>query len=110
MRDSPGFKIIKELIQKRFKVAAFDPYFKIELKSQYLVENHLEELSFKTLKDLDLESIKGYNCICTVQNHTKTKFRINEIYKKSLVPMIYDCQNSITRDFDSKTLLKGFGF
>lgn len=110
MRDSPGFKIIKELIQKRFKVAAFDPYFKIELMSQYLVENHLEELSFKTLKDLDLESIKGYNCICTVQNHTKTKFRINEIYKKSLVPMIYDCQNSITRVLDSKTLLKGFGF
>ena len=39
----------------------------------------------------------------------KTKSKIQEIYKKSLTPFVYDCQNKISLDFDSKTVLKCFG-
>ncbi|HLA21901.1 MAG TPA: nucleotide sugar dehydrogenase [Nitrosopumilaceae archaeon] len=109
MRDSPGFKILDEFHQKKFRIASYDPYFRSELLDRYMVENHIEKLDFKILSDLDNESINEYSCICIVQHHTKTKFRINEIYKNSLVPMIYDCQNEITFDSNSKTVLRRLG-
>ena len=58
---------------------------------------------------LDDELIKNYNCICVVQNHTITKHRIKQVYNKSLVPLIYDCQNKISFEPKSKTVLRGFG-
>jgi len=108
MRDSPGFKILNELSNKNIVTAGYDPHFKHELLSKYMIENHLEKFDFKILSSLDSE-IKDYDCICVVQNHTKTKQRIEEIYKKSLIPMIYDCQNKISYDPKSKTILKGLG-
>ena len=109
MRDSPGFKILNDLSKRKFRLATYDPYFKHELLNKYLVENHLEKLDFKTLSDLDDESISKFNCICIVQHHTKTKFMIDEIYKSSLVPFVYDCQNKIRFEPESKTVLKCFG-
>lgn len=75
----------------------------------YLKENDLEKLDFTELKNLDDSSVADFNCLCIVQNHTKLKFRLKEIYKKSLVPFIYDCQNQVVKDSKSKTLLKTFG-
>ena len=75
----------------------------------YLKENDLEKLDFTELKNLDDSSVGDFNCLCIVQNHTKLKFRLKEIYKKSLVPFIYDCQNQVVKDSKSKTLLKTFG-
>ena len=109
MRDSPGFKIANEFFQRKFKVAGFDPFFKEELLNKYLIENHLEKLPFKHVDNIDDQTIKGYDCICIVQNHSKTKFRINEIYKKSLIPLIYDCQNCIVKNSETRTVLKGLG-
>ena len=109
MRDSPGFRILKELHGCGFKVASYDPYYKSELLDKYLVENKLEKFDFTVLDSLNEETIKDYSCICVVQNHTKTKFRIKEIYKNSLVPMIYDCQNTISQNPDSKTILNRLG-
>lgn len=109
MRDSPGFKILNELNKKKFKIGAYDPYFKNDLLGKYLVENHIEKLDFKTLSNLDESSISDFNCICVVQHHTKNKFRIDEIYRNSLIPMIYDCQNWITLVPDSKTILRRLG-
>ncbi|HXV38593.1 MAG TPA: nucleotide sugar dehydrogenase, partial [Nitrosopumilaceae archaeon] len=106
MRDSPGFKILNELGKKKFKLGAHDPYFKNELLPKYLIESHIEKLDFKILPNLDESSISGFSCICVVQHHTKNKFRIDEIYKNSLVPVIYDCQNWITLVPDSKTILR----
>ena len=110
MRDSPGFKIANEFFQRKFKVAGFDPFFKEELLNKYLIENHLEKLPFKYVDNIDDQTIKGYDCICIVQNHSKTKFRINEIYKKSLIPLIYDCQNCIVKNSETRTVLKGLGY
>ena len=107
MRDSAGFKILNELYQRKFKVGGYDPYFKDELLNEYLVENHLEKLDFKKLSSLDDISIGEYSCLCVVQHHTKAKFRIKEIYMHSQVPLIYDCQNKISYDSNSKTVLKG---
>ena len=110
MRDSASFKILNEFYQKKFKIASYDPYFKRELLGKYLIENHIEKFDFRVLSDLDDKSIKEYGCICIVQHHTKTKFRLEEIYKKSLVSLIYDCQNRITYDSNSKTVLKRLGY
>ncbi len=109
MRDSPGFKILNELTRRKFKIAVFDPYFKKELLEKYLKENNLGDVKFEIFKNLDDESIKKFHCLCIVQHHTKTKSRLEEIYKNSLIPLIYDCQNNLVKDRNSKTLLKFFG-
>lgn len=109
MRDSPGFKIINELKSRNFKVVAYDPYFNPNLMQKYLIENHLEELEFQSLKELDIEKLSEFSCLCLVQHHSKTKFKINKIYEKSLIPMIYDCQSKMKKISKSKTIFSSFG-
>ena len=109
MRDSPGFKIAQILFQKGLDVSAFDPHYKKSLEKKYLIENHLKKIDFKILSNLDEKSVSGFDCICIVQHHTKTKHILDQSYLKSLVPLIYDCQNRISHNPKSKTVLKGFG-
>ena len=109
MRDSPGFKILNELKKRNFKVGGYDPYFNPELIEKYLTENFLKKLEFEKVKKLTDEEISKFSCICLVQNHSIDKFRINEIYEKSKVKMIYDCIGKIELDIESKTILKIFG-
>jgi len=108
MRDSPGFKIVNELVQRKFTISAYDPYYNDNLVDKYLYENNLTDLKFKVLRDLNDDSIKGFNCICIVQKHDITKFRLSEIYDKSLVPLIYDCQNKKVLDEKSKKTINVF--
>ncbi len=105
MRDSPGFKIINELQKRNFRVAGYDPYYKKDMHKQYLIANELQELNFEELDSLDDELIRSFNCICIVQHHAKTRFRLTAIYQKSLVPFIYDCQKKLAKDPKSKTVL-----
>lgn len=109
MRDSPGFKIAHNLSKKGLDVSAFDPQYKKTLEKKYLIENSMSKLDFKILSSLDERSVAGFDCICIVQHHTKTKHSIEQFYLKSLVPLIYDCQNRIARNPKSNTALKGFG-
>lgn len=109
MRDSPGFKIANEFSERKFAISAHDPYYKDELTEKYLIENHLVKLDFEIKSNLDYELIKKYDCICIVQHHAKTRNLLEQIYKKSLVPLIYDCQNQIRYDPRSKSILKGLG-
>jgi len=109
MRDSPGFKIVNELINRGFDVSAYDPYFKQNLLNQYLIENHLKQFNCKILSEINNGSLKDYDCLCIVQHHSKYKFRLEEIYKHSEIPFIYDCQNQLVYDGKSKTVLKGLG-
>ena len=108
MRDSPGFKILKEFKLKGFSIAVHDPFFKEELREKYLIENNCKDIDFD-VQSLDDNTLKNFSCLCVVQNHSKTKFRIDEIYRNSLVPLIYDCQNKIHKIPDSKTLLRTLG-
>jgi len=109
MRDSPGFKVIKELQNNGFKIATFDPFFKEELIDKYLIENKLEQQNFEVLNNLENDTIKKFSCLCIVQHHTKTKSKLEEIYQNNSISMIYDCQNKITKKPNSKTLLKALG-
>jgi len=109
MRDSPGFKISNELTLHGFVTAAYDPFFKHELLTKYLIENNLKKLDFKVISELNQNSIKDFDCICVVQHHTKTKHMIEEIYENSLIPLIYDCQSKISFNPKSKTILQGLG-
>ena len=109
MRDSPGFKILKEFTSKKIEVVGFDPYFRKELYKNYLKENHMDEMSFTIINDLDNQTISKYSCLCIVQHHKKSEDRINEIYEKSLMPFIYDCQNHLEKIPLSKSILKSFG-
>ena len=74
MRDSPGFKIISELKKLGIKTAAFDPFYRQEHHKKYLIENHLNELDFEILPNLEKDTIGGFGCMCIVQHHTKVKF------------------------------------
>jgi len=109
MRDSPGFKLLNEFKKRNFKVLSYDPYFKKELLSKFLKENYLESLDFENKNELLDEDLKNIGCLCIVQHHTKSKFRLMEIYDKSLVPFIYDCQNQFEIKTGSKTFLDSLG-
>jgi UDP-N-acetyl-D-glucosamine dehydrogenase len=109
MRDSPGFKLLNEFKNRNFKVSAYDPYFKKELLPKYLKENYIEELEFEIKNDLDANSLANISCLCIVQHHTKSKYRLMEIYEKSLLAFIYDCQNHLERKIGSKTVLDSLG-
>jgi UDP-N-acetyl-D-glucosamine dehydrogenase len=109
MRDSASFKIINELKRRNFKVFGFDPFFKMDFVEKYLIENNLKELNFEVLNNLDDTSLQNISCLCIVQHHNETKNRINEIYDKSLVPFIYDCQNKIRKNPAANTRLDCLG-
>lgn len=109
MRDSPSFKIIQEMKQRGFTIYGFDPFFNVDLIEKYLIENHISELNFKILPNIDDNSIKEINCLCIVQHHDKAKQRIKEIYEKSLIPFIYDCQNKLLKNSQSNSYLDFLG-
>ena len=109
MRDSPSFKIIQEMKAKGFTVYGFDPFFNPDLTEKYLIENHIPELNFKILPNLDDDAIKEINCLCIVQHHDEVKKRIKEIYEKSLIPFIYDCQNKLLKNSQSDSYLDVLG-
>lgn len=108
-RDSPGFRIFKELTNKGFKVTTYDPFFNNDLKEKYLKENHMEGVELTTIDKLTNDNLKEFDCMCIVQHHTKDKFRINEIYAKSSIPLIYDCQSKLLANNKSNTKLIQFG-
>ena len=109
MRDSPGFKIISELKKLGINVKGYDPYYKKNLKQKYVIENHLENTEFEVIESIDDEIIKNFGCICIVQHHIKTKFDLENIYKNSKIPFIYDCQSKLDYQSESKTILKKLG-
>ena len=115
MRDSPSFKILDHLLNHKFDCAVYDPYFKPELIDRYLSDNHTElqqDNRFNVVSSIGDDNdiiLKRFSCLCIVQHHTKNKARLHEIYQNSLVPVIYDCQNKITFDPNSNSILKSLG-
>ena len=109
MRDSPAFKVIGEFAANGYDVYAYDPYFDGDLIGKYLVENSMTEKNFTVLPDLADGLLRDISCICIVQHHAKTRFRLNRIYEESVVKMIYDCQKKIPFHPGSKTILKYLG-
>ncbi len=109
MRDSPSFKIIQEMKSRGFTVYGFDPFFNTELSDKYLIENHIPEINFKILTDLDDNSIKNIDCLCLVQHHDEVKQRVKEIYEKSLIPFVYDCQSKLSKSSQSNSYLDFLG-
>ncbi len=55
----------------------------------------MEGAKINLLTDLSYDSIQIFSCLCIVQHYTKSKFRLQKIYEKSLIPFIYDCQNKL---------------
>jgi len=109
MRDSASFKIISDLKKKNFKVFGYDPYFNDESIKKYLIENNLNELNFEKIENLNNENLKGISCLCIVQHHDSVKERVSEIYKQGIIPLIYDCQHKISKEFTSKSNLEFLG-
>ncbi len=109
MRDSASFKVITELKSKGFKVFGYDPFFKSDHIEKYLIENNLKELNFEVTKEIDEKILLQVSCLCIIQHHQMTKKKIDEIYENSLVPFIYDCQNKISKNSASRTILDYLG-
>ena len=109
MRDSASFKVINELVSSGYEVFGYDPFFREEIIKKYLIENNLNEINFELVDNLNDSILERISCICIVQHHDITFEQINEIYKKSKVPLIYDCQNKIKNDSNSKTILDCLG-
>ena len=110
MRDSPGFKIVKELTERSFDVSVYDPYYNKESQEKYLIENFLEKINFQVLDNIENdELIKNFSCICVVQHHEEILPRIIEIYEKSLIPLIFECSNKLKFNSESKTILSLLG-
>jgi len=109
MRDSPSFKIIRELKDKGIEVFGYDPFFNQNLIEKYLIENHMSKLDFTILDNLKDEKIKEVSCMCVVQHHDESESRIKEIYEQSLIPIIYDCQSKILKSNKSNSYLEFLG-
>ena len=109
MRDSPSFKISRELKNKGIEVFGYDPFFNPNLIEKYLIENHTSELNFTKLDSLDDETIKEISCICIVQHHDESELRIKQIYENSLIPIIYDCQSKLLKNSQSNSHLEFLG-
>jgi len=109
MRDSASFKVINELVSSGYEVFGYDPFFREEIIKKYLIENNLKEINFKLVENLNDEILEEISCICIVQHHDITFDQINEIYEKAKVPLIYDCQNKIKNNPNSKTILDSLG-
>jgi len=109
MRDSSSFKIINEFKKRNFKVFGYDPFFNIHFLDKYLIENNISETNFEVLKELDNKQLKDVSCLCIVQHHDQMKKRLKEIYDRSLVPFIYDCQSKLATNPASKTVLDFLG-
>jgi UDP-N-acetyl-D-glucosamine dehydrogenase len=109
MRDSASFKVINELVSSGFEVFGYDPFFKAEIIKKYLIENNLSKINFKLISNLNDEILEKINVICIIQHHDITFEELNVIYKKSTVPLIYDCQNKIKKDPNSRTMLHSLG-
>jgi len=109
MRDSPSFKIINEFKKRSFRVFGYDPFFNVHFLDKYLIENNLSEANFEVLKKLDDKNLKDVSCLCIVQHHDQMKKRLKEIYDRSLVPFIYDCQSKLSKNPASSTMLDFLG-
>mgnify|MGYP001282666934 CR=1 FL=1 len=109
MRDSPSFKIIRELKNKGIEVFGYDPFFNPNLIEKYLTENHISKLNFTKLDNLNDETVKEISCMCIVQHHGENELRIKEIYEKSLIPVIYDCQSKLLKNTQSNSHLEFLG-
>ena len=109
MRDSPSFKIIRELKNKGIEVFGYDPFFNPNLIEKYLTENHISKLNFTKLDNLNDETVKEISCMCIVQHHGENELRIKEIYEKSLIPLIYDCQSKLLKNTQSNSHLEFLG-
>ena len=81
----------------------------MKLVEKYLDENHISELNFQVLQNIDNSSIENINCLCIVQHHDNTEQRIKEIYEKSLVPFVYDCQSILLKNSKSNSELNYLG-
>ena len=92
-----------------FTVYGFDPFFNTDLSERYLIENHITELNFKNLTDLNDDSVANIDCLCIVQHHNEVEQRIKEIYEKSLIPFVYDCQSKLSRNPESNSYLDFLG-
>jgi hypothetical protein len=66
-------------------------------------------LKFTKLNNLDDETIKEISCMCIVQHHDESELRIKEIYEKSLIPVIYDCQSKLFKNSQSNSHLEFLG-
>ena len=109
MRDSPSFKIIQDLKKRGFEIYGFDSFFNMEFKEKYLIENHISELNFEYIKNIDDELLKKISCLCVVQHHEIDKEKISDIIKNGLVPIIYDCQNKIRKNSTNKSEIMYLG-
>jgi len=109
MRDSPSLKIVQEMEKKGFTIYGYDPFFDSKILKKYLIENQISELNFQNLKNLDDKSIKEISCLCIVQHHDEVKIRIKEIYDKSLIPFIYDCQSKLIKNSQSNSKIDYLG-
>ena len=108
MRDSPGLKIIHELFKRGFKISVYDPFFNEKMIKEHIFQNNEGETSLKVFENFDDINDKP-SCLVVVQHHNKMKNTIKEIYHKSQVPIIYDCQNKLKKNPQSSTTLISFG-
>jgi len=109
MRDSPGFRLVKEFTKRGFHVITFDPFYRRELEQKYQIENDLEGISYEILEKLDVDIIKNTSCICIAQNHAVNKNQLQEIYEKGVVKLIYDCRKGIVKNNQSGTVIRYLG-
>ncbi|MEK0321073.1 MAG: hypothetical protein QQN61_08295, partial [Nitrosopumilus sp.] len=65
--------------------------------------------TIEIIEKLDDDSIKNSSCICIVQNHTIDRDRLQEIYDKGLVKLIYDCRQDIVKNDKSDTQIRYLG-
>lgn len=107
MRDSPGFKLTNEFINRGYRVGAYDPFFNNVLLEKYLFENNIKNKKFDIIQNLDTDL--NFSCLCIVQHHSHVTPLLREIYSQGTFPLIYDCQNKLNKNKNSTSMLRCLG-
>lgn len=106
MRDSPGFKVVRELTSMEYRVGAYDPFFKTKLLPKYLKENGMMEKQFDIVDNL---ATRNFSCLCIVQHHSRITPLLQDAYTKGRFAVIYDCQNKMRHREGTPTVLQCLG-
>lgn len=108
MRDSPGFKIVKRLLDKKYMVGVYDPFFNDILLEKYLYENNIKEKKFNVQHDIS-NITEEFSCLCIAQHHSHMTPLLQDIYSRGVFPLVYDCQNKLHRNKNSASILRCLG-
>lgn len=109
MRDSPGFKLVREFSKMEYMVGVYDPFLNPELLPKYKKENFMSDEKFDIVDSIEAAGSK-FSCLCICQYHSNIAPLLQDVYSRGLFSVVYDCQNKIRYNKKTRSILRTLGY